>query len=320
MLRFSTDDFPEHQRIAAYRDIYGSTIIKHELELIGDQPFRFDATLCNSPDLGLALSRISPCLRSGNSGHNDSDHFILGIGRRGGCRVEQRGREATIGAGEAVLTNSVDPAVVTIASTSEAVSLRIPKSVLWPKIADLYDRVARPISENTEGLLLLTNYIESIRSSEALAKPQLCELVIAHVYDLVLLILDAKGEVRHLAERGGGRAARLAAVLQIIESRSDDPGLNAIAIAALLGVTPRYIHLLLEETGRSFTHHLLERRLENASALLRDPRWRERRIADVAAGAGFTDLSHFSRAFRRRYGATPSDVRAAAMREAMRHD
>jgi AraC-like DNA-binding protein len=73
-------------------------------------------------------------------------------------------------------------------------------------------------------------------------------------------------------------------------------------------------------TGRSFTHHLLERRLENAAALLRDPRWRERRIADVAAEAGFTDLSHFSRAFRRRYGATPSDVRAAAMREAMRHD
>jgi AraC-like DNA-binding protein len=31
----------------------------------------------------------------------------------------------------------------------------------------------------------------------------------------------------------------------------------------------------------------------------------------VALAAGFGDLSHFNRSFRRRYGATPSDVRAA---------
>ncbi|RVC16943.1 AraC family transcriptional regulator, partial [Mesorhizobium sp. M7A.F.Ca.AU.002.02.1.1] len=29
---------------------------------------------------------------------------------------------------------------------------------------------------------------------------------------------------------------------------------------------------------------------------------------------GFNDLSYFNRAFRRRYGATPSDVRAAALK------
>ncbi len=77
----------------------------------------------------------------------------------------------------------------------------------------------------------------------------------------------------------------------------------------MLGVTPRYVHLLLEETGHSFTHHVLERRLEKAVALLRDPRMRRRKIADIAAEAGFTDLSYFNRAFRRKYGATPSDIR-----------
>jgi AraC-like DNA-binding protein len=81
-----------------------------------------------------------------------------------------------------------------------------------------------------------------------------------------------------------------------------------------LGVTPRYVHLLLEETGKSFTHHVLERRLERAAALLRDLRWHNRKIADVAAAAGFNDLSYFNRAFRRRFGATPSDVRQAVPR------
>jgi AraC-like DNA-binding protein len=55
----------------------------------------------------------------------------------------------------------------------------------------------------------------------------------------------------------------------------------------------------------------LERRLDKAAALLRDPRWRHRKIAEIAAEAGFTDLSYFNRAFRRHFGATPSDIRAA---------
>jgi AraC-like DNA-binding protein len=108
------------------------------------------------------------------------------------------------------------------------------------------------------------------------------------------------------------RNAHLAAILRAIESQSDDPNLNATAVAASLRITPRYVHLLLEETGRSFTHHVLERRLERAAVLLRDRRWRDRKIADIAAEAGFTDLSYFNRAFRRRFNATPSAIRASA--------
>jgi AraC-like DNA-binding protein len=84
------------------------------------------------------------------------------------------------------------------------------------------------------------------------------------------------------------------------------------------GITPRYVHLVLEETGKSFTHHVLEQRLEKVAAMLRGPQWRARKIADIASEAGFTDLSYFNRTFRRHYGATPSDIRKAAVSEAMR--
>jgi AraC-like DNA-binding protein len=36
------------------------------------------------------------------------------------------------------------------------------------------------------------------------------------------------------------------------------------------------------------------------------------RITDIAADAGFADVSHFHRAFRDRYGDTPAQVRRAA--------
>ncbi len=110
----------------------------------------------------------------------------------------------------------------------------------------------------------------------------------------------------------GLRAARRAAILREIDRRSADPDLSALTIARQLGVTPRYVHLLLEETGKSFTHHVLERRLQKAATLLRDPRWRQRKIADIAAAAGFNDLSYFNRTVRRHYDATPSAMRATA--------
>lgn len=105
------------------------------------------------------------------------------------------------------------------------------------------------------------------------------------------------------------RRSHCVAILRAIESHSTDPNLSAITVAKMLGITPRYVHLLLEETGKSFTHHVLERRLDRAAVLLRDPRWHYRRIAEIAAEAGFADLSYFNRAFRRRFGATPSAMR-----------
>ena len=77
----------------------------------------------------------------------------------------------------------------------------------------------------------------------------------------------------------------------------------------------RYLHRLLEDSGRTFSEHLLERRLDRAHRLLRDPRLAYRKISEIALEAGFADLSHFNRSFRRRFGETPSQARAMAARK-----
>jgi AraC-like DNA-binding protein len=111
------------------------------------------------------------------------------------------------------------------------------------------------------------------------------------------------------------RVERRAAILREIEQRSGDPRLSATTVANLLGITARYVHLLLEETGVRFSHHVLDRRLEKAAVLLRDPQWRDRLIIEIAAEAGFTDISHFNRAFRRKFRATPSVIRKSSGRD-----
>ena len=56
---------------------------------------------------------------------------------------------------------------------------------------------------------------------------------------------------------------------------------------------------------------MLAQRLARTQRMLIDPRLAGRAITAIAFDAGFGDLSHFNRTFRRRFGMTPSEVRAA---------
>lgn len=91
-------------------------------------------------------------------------------------------------------------------------------------------------------------------------------------------------------------------------------GLSLTAVAMRHGVSPRYVQALFESDGNTFSQFLLGERLARAHQMLADPRQRAHSISAIAYASGFSDLSYFKRAFRRRYGATPSDVRAAARR------
>jgi AraC-like DNA-binding protein len=59
-----------------------------------------------------------------------------------------------------------------------------------------------------------------------------------------------------------------------------------------------------DHTGTSFQSYLQERRLRFARSLLAATGLS---VTEVCHAAGFGDLSHFGRAYRRRYGAAPSD-------------
>jgi transcriptional regulator GlxA family with amidase domain len=59
----------------------------------------------------------------------------------------------------------------------------------------------------------------------------------------------------------------------------------------------------------------LDKRLDRAVDLLRDPRHAGKKIVDIAFATGFTDVSHFNRSFRRRFGDTPSGVRTTRRKD-----
>jgi AraC-like DNA-binding protein len=87
----------------------------------------------------------------------------------------------------------------------------------------------------------------------------------------------------------------------IVDNRLADPGLRSTGIAEALGVSDRYLQTAFAEIGTTPSRFLLARRLDAAAARLRRV-GRLGRITDIALECGFSDLSYFSRAFRRRFG------------------
>ena len=94
-----------------------------------------------------------------------------------------------------------------------------------------------------------------------------------------------------------------------MERSLGDPGLTPSVVADRLGISTRYLHRLFVDRGPSFARWLQMRRLERARRALADPRRRHWTIADISREYGFSDPSHFSRAYRCRYGSSPREAR-----------
>jgi AraC-like DNA-binding protein len=101
-------------------------------------------------------------------------------------------------------------------------------------------------------------------------------------------------------------------IKQDIAAQLDRADLSVATIAARHRIKPRWIQRLFEREGMTFTEYVLAQRLARAHRLLADPRYASQKISTIAFNVGFGDLSYFNRAFRRRYGAAPSELRAAA--------
>ena len=306
---FNTDVLPERDRFPAFCEGMFRHVIGADIAQIGSAPFSGALDIRRAGAVGIAHISITPAnmTRQENNLSDGNDAIVLQYWRRGLAGLTQGERDSRIALGDVSIIDNAKPARLRAESASQFWSLTIPRDSIVAS-AEGPARIAGTKLINSLGFQLLFRYLEE--AVEHLADRRTAQLVGDHIIDLAAFALGtaAIGSARE----DGARAARRLAILGEIERCSSDPALSAATVAALLGITPRYVHLLLEETGKSFTHHVLERRLDKTAALLRDPLWCGRKIADIATEAGFTDLSYFNRSFRRHFSATPSDLRAAA--------
>ena len=101
-------------------------------------------------------------------------------------------------------------------------------------------------------------------------------------------------------------------ILAWLDQQYANPDLNLSMTAAQFGISKKYVsQFLKEQTGKSFTEYVEDLRLTHAMEMLKTT---DLSITELAARCGFSARNTFYKAFRRRYGISPSSVRSEAER------
>lgn len=311
-LHFSSTALAARDRLDVVREVLAREIMRFEIDPLPGHALEMDITIQRLPGASVASNFISAARNTHSAAMLDDDDPVLSIVASGACTWEQAGRVCTVRAGEAVLTTRGEPGTLQRHVASRVLNIRLDRAMFAAQARHFDDRLLLLIDRRSAPLRLLTAYAEMVRRRDVMAAPELGRSVTLHLHDLAALCLGTTDAAGRAAETGARRIAQCAALKADILAHLTLHRLSADWLASRHGISPRTVRALLADERTSLTHFVREQRLLHARRLLADPRQAGRTIGEIAYGSGFNDLSYFNRAFRQRFGMTPSDARTAA--------
>jgi AraC-like DNA-binding protein len=302
-LHFSTRELSRSKRLPALRDLFDQSI---RMDIDAEPGDAVEIMVHIAPGLRRArmLSALTARVTRPAQRIADGEDTVCLMTMTGGHMALTQGRrECLPQVGDAALLVYREPALLQFTNATY-LSVRVPFGAL-ARLANVDTAAARRIPRDTEALSLLRTYVANL--PDRIDDPQLCRLASTHVYDLMALAIGATDEGREMANKRSVRAARLESIKADLNQNAT---LHLDQLASRQRISARYVQMLFEEQGTTFSDFVLERRLDAASHMLTSPRYATWSIAAIAFEAGFGDLSHFNRRFRRRYLMTPTDLRS----------
>jgi AraC-like DNA-binding protein len=229
---------------------------------------------------------------------------------RGTTHYEQLGRQVLLKPGSWMLRDMDLPYSIDIQEHCELIALILPQSAITSSLFDVRDLCLRSFS-GTNGLghiihdLIQNTFREFGELNESMV-PDLAS-TITQLLRLYLLQVSPEQNPQALCEVLRERVRRY------INSHLRAPDLSLDQIGRAMHCTKRYLHKVFEEEDVSISKYILDLRLDRCRDALRSVAAKEESITDIALSWGFSNSAHFSRAFHKRFGISPSLFRTAAL-------
>ncbi|MBW0093286.1 helix-turn-helix domain-containing protein [Pseudonocardia sp. KRD-184] len=244
------------------------------------------------------------------------DRFLVSIQTSGVGRISQDGRTAVLHAGDFALYDSTRPYRLDFDGPFQQYVLMLPGPTLRSQLRDATDLTARSVRGSRGAGHLMIEMIRTLAADIAVLEPAAAAAVAQSVGHIVVAGLSSLG----------GEApepsleARREQVRAVARARLRDPDLSVAMIAGQLHASVSTLHRAFAGEPCSIAEWIRAQRLDAVRADLCDPGLRHRTIGDLALSWGFVDASHFSRAFRARFGSTAREVRQAGSTTNWRSD
>jgi AraC-like DNA-binding protein len=303
---------PGPQGFDAWREGFVLKVARLDIAAPDRTTFTASTRVRPLPGAVLAQNWVDPCslTRTPALVRDGDDAVTLIMCLNGGAEIRFGDDATALLPGQAILLPHHRPSD-SIWRPSHTYALRLERDVARRVAPSVEAALWRTTAPGDPSFALLTAYCAQLMAIAGVLPGATATLAGAHIEELTAHLLGRR-DAREHAGGSGLRAARFAAIRDDIARNLGQRDLSAATLAARHRLTQRQVQRLFESEGTTFSEYVLDQRLARVRRLLGDPRRTHEKISGLAAEVGFVDLSHFNRAFRRRYGDTPSDVRMAA--------
>ncbi|UBQ43925.1 helix-turn-helix domain-containing protein [Comamonas thiooxydans] len=304
-MRYATTAVDTPRRFEYWNDVVCRHCIPASSHRLTAGPF--DAQLASRSLGAVAINTMAaPRHRWTRAAHHlrtaADDDLWLAYMHYGDGGVCQDGREAPLRCGDMVLYDAARPFEFTL--SSQAIYLvRLPRQALLQRSTRAEQWIAHVFdSAKVGGDPLRSLILQAAMTDFANVSPDTAHRVGDTLLDLVGVALDFQsGSDVPLPERN-----LYARLISYIHREFRDPDLDVIALATAHHVSMRTVARAFARHGQSAMALVWRLRLDASYRELAEGRALS--VKEVALDHGFSDLSHFSRSFRDRFGHAPTQV------------
>jgi AraC-like DNA-binding protein len=180
----------------------------------------------------------------------------------------------------------------------------IPRAIIDRRAPWLRQRRSHKLVSNSPFVDLARRHVIALNDSHAVLSDTATMLLTENLCNLVALATVADVPPSRLQPE-----LQIEALLAVCRQHLHEPDLSPQFVADRLGVSIRTLHSRFTQIGETFGRWVLDHRLEACHSALRDENQYGLNISEIAYRWGFNDLSYFNKAFRARFGMTPSECR-----------
>jgi AraC family transcriptional regulator, positive regulator of tynA and feaB len=309
-MEWSTKPARPDQPFGSWADDLAAAFVRLEPRRIADQPFEGAISKVDAAPVQISLVRATghTVLRlPSHIASSTDDLCFVNLQLEGIGRTTQRGHEQISTPGDLALADTTEPFEIAHCDKFKLFCFAVPRRVLPKALLDC-PRLGLSTTETGRALSrTLAGYAEICLSGRQL--PNTSALIGAHVAELIAhapeILSDMSVERVHTP-------VLLSMMLDHIARHGNDPELGAATLAVRFRCSERYVHRLFATTGRSVGEHVNENRIAACTRELLDHNAAHKTIAEIAFAAGFRDISHFNRLFKRCNGMPPREFRRDA--------
>jgi AraC-like DNA-binding protein len=313
----SIADVPESRRAAAWRDAVCDTFVRLECTPSRQAPLhgRIEAGAIGQLHVARVTSSPQKVERTAQrAAQDDQPQVLLSVQLRGRTVVEQGSNQAVLTPGCLAFYDTARPYTLTLPGDFDQIVLHLPRQILTQQVPLGLNHMAQRLQASdpfAQAILALAPQLLRLVSA---ARPEVAQRTAAAAVELIALALDSlQADPLTPSSTAPLQSCTADALIwrtrELIGRQLDDTELSPARLAGQVHVSLRRLQEVFQSQGTTLSDCIWDSRLEFARGLLSSALHTES-ISVIAYQSGFSDVAHFSRRFKQRFGLSPRDYRA----------